>query len=218
MSGRILPGYFERMVDEVNALEPDFVAITGDIIEYEKCLSWIPATLGRLRAPNGVHYVLGNHDRKVEEYRLNSALAEAGLQYLGGTYRQLTVRGIPLILAGNEIPWYWPAANLHNCAPHDASGLPLRIVLAHSPDQFRWAQDNDVDLMLAGHLHGGQICLPFFGAICAPSNFGVKYASGIFTAGNTVMHVSRGTGSLTPVRYNCPPEIALLKLRPGSAR
>ena len=216
MSGRIARTYFERMADEVNALEPDLVAITGDIVEYEKCMSWIPSTLGRLRAASGVYYVLGNHDRKENAFRLNSALAEAGLQYLGGTYRTLTVRGTPLLLAGNEVPWYWPAANLHNCAPHDATGLPLRIVLAHSPDQFRWAQQNDVDLMLAGHLHGGQICMPFLGAICAPSHYGVRYASGIFTAGKTVMHVSRGTGSLTPVRYNCPPEIALLKLRPGN--
>jgi predicted MPP superfamily phosphohydrolase len=216
MCGRIAREYFECMVDEVNALQPDLVAITGDIVEYEKCLSWIPSTLARLRASNGVYYVLGNHDRKVDELQLNSALAEAGLQHLGGMYCEISVRGIPLILAGNEIPWFRPAANLHGCPAHDDAGLPLRIVLAHSPDQFHWAQDNDVDLLLAGHLHGGQVCMPFLGAICAPSHFGVRYASGIFTRGNTVMHVSRGTGSLTPVRYNCPPEIAVLKLRRSS--
>ncbi len=66
--------------------------------------------------------------------------------------------------------------------------------------------------MLAGHLHGGQVCMPFLGAILAPSLYGVRYASGVFTRGKTVMHVSRGTGSLTPVRYNCPPEISLLTL------
>jgi len=219
MCGRIARAYFEQVVEEVNALNPDLVAITGDIVEYEKCLAWIPSTLARLRAPSGVFYVLGNHDRHhIDQFRLTTTLAEAGLQYLGGTYRTLTVRGIPLLLAGNEMPWLWPAANLHNCAPHDEAGLPLRIVLAHSPDQFRWAQANDVDLMLAGHLHGGQVCLPWIGAIVAPSNFGVKYASGVFTAGNTVMHVTRGTGSLSPLRYNCPPEISLLKLYPGTQR
>ena len=67
--------------------------------------------------------------------------------------------------------------------------------------------------MLAGHNHGGQVRLPFVGAILAPSRHGVRYAAGAFRSGNTVMHVSRGTSCLTPLRYNCPPEIALLILR-----
>ena len=100
MSGRIARTYSDRMADEVNALEPDLVAITGDIVEYAKCMSWIPSTLGRLRATSGVYYVLGNHDRKVDEFPLNTALAEAGLQYLGGTYRTLTVAAYRS---------YWPA-------------------------------------------------------------------------------------------------------------
>jgi predicted MPP superfamily phosphohydrolase len=86
-------------------------------------------------------------------------------------------------------------------------------LLAHSPDQFGWAQANEVDLMLAGHNHGGQVCLPLLGPIVAPSLHGVRYGSGTFRAGNTVMHVSRGTSSLTPLRWNCPPEIAVLTLR-----
>ena len=54
--------------------------------------------------------------------------------------------------------------------------------------------------------------MPLFGAIFSPSNYGVRYMAGVFTAGNSVMHVSRGTGSLTPLRYNCPPEVSLLTL------
>ena len=67
--------------------------------------------------------------------------------------------------------------------------------------------------MLAGHLHGGQVRLPLVGAITSPSMHGVRYAAGLFAAGNTVMHVSRGIGALTPLRYRCPPEIAMLVLR-----
>src|SRR5262249_37177637 len=70
------------------------------------------------------------------------------------------------------------------------------------------------DLMLAGHLHGGQVRVPMFGAIFSPSLRGVRYASGVFSAAGTVMHVSSGTGSLTPLRYYCPPEISLLTLAP----
>lgn len=212
MSGRIERAYFERAVEEVNACEPDLVAITGDIVEREPCVDWIPATLGQLRAKAPVYYVLGNHDLHVNVGRLHGALADVGLVHLGGEYRELTVRGTPLVVAGNELPWFEPAADLRDCPAHDATGQPLRIVLAHSPDQFAWAQANEVDLVLAGHLHGGQVRLPILGAILSPSLFGVRYAAGVFMAGKTVMHVSRGTGSLTPVRYNCPPEIAVLTL------
>ncbi len=214
MSGRIERSYFEKIVEQVNAREPDLIAVTGDIMERERCMDWIPTTLGRLRADGGVYYVLGNHDRHVSISRLKAALRDAGLVHVGGICHEVTVRGTPLVLAGNELPWFWPVSDLSGGPVRDASGVPLRVLLAHSPDQFEWAQANDIDLMLAGHLHGGQVRLPLLGAILSPSRQGVRYAAGVFTAGNTVMHVSRGAGSLTPLRYNCPPEVTVLELSP----
>lgn len=215
MSGRITKAYFKRIVEEVNRCEPDLIAITGDIVERSECLDWIADTLGRLRAASGVYFVLGNHDRHVDRERLVTALVDAGLVYLGGTWREVIVRDMPLILAGNELPWFGPAADLGSCPKRDRTGLPLRVLLAHSPDQFRWAQRNEIDLVLAGHNHGGQVCLPIIGPITAPSLHGVRYAAGAFRAGQTVLHVSRGISSLTPLRWNCPPEIAVLNLRSG---
>jgi predicted MPP superfamily phosphohydrolase len=216
MSGRIKRRYFERVVEETNALNPDIVAITGDIVEREPCIEWIPETLGRLKASSGVYYVLGNHDLHVNIERLNAALVSAGLVHLGAECCQISIRGVPIILGGNELPWFKHASNFNKVPGHDES-RPLRILLSHSPDEFKWAQANDVDLMLAGHLHGGQVRLPLFGAILSPSRYGVRYALGVFMVGNTVMHVSRGTGSLTPLRYNCAPEIAVLTLRGPNA-
>jgi predicted MPP superfamily phosphohydrolase len=89
--------------------------------------------------------------------------------------------------------------------------------LSHSPDQFTWAQRWDFDLMLAGHTHGGQFCLPLIGPVLSPSWHGVLYAGGTFAAGPTVMHVSRGTCSELPFRLNCPPEISKITLRSISA-
>jgi predicted MPP superfamily phosphohydrolase len=215
MSGRIAKAYFDYVVDEVNRCDADVIAITGDLVERETCIAWIPSTLGRLQARDGVFYVLGNHDRHVPKDRLTAALTDAGLFHLGGHCRRVTVRHTPVILAGNELPWYGPAADFTGCAQRDTRGLPLRIVLAHSPDQFGWAVENEVDLLLAGHNHGGQVCLPILGPIVAPSLHGVRYAAGTFRAGNTVLHVSRGTSSLTPLRWNCPPEIAVLNLQPA---
>jgi predicted MPP superfamily phosphohydrolase len=212
MSGRITKAYFEQVVEHVNRCEPDIVAITGDLVERNKCLDWIPDTLGRLRAPGGVYYVLGNHDQHVDVNRLHRELAKAGLVHLGGTWQHITARNCPLILAGNELPWFTTAADLRACPPHDSSGVPLRVLLSHSPDQFEWAERHEIDLMLAGHNHGGQIRLPIVGAILAPSLNGVRYAAGAYRHGSTVMHVSRGTASLSPIRIHCPPEIAVLTL------
>ena len=124
----------------MNAPQPDIVAITGDIVERKHCLDWIPDTLGRLRAPAACTTCSAITTRRSTSSRLQSALADAGLIHVGGTCQQVTVRDAPLILAGNELPWFSPAADMTNCPPHDANGLPLRVLLAHSPDQFDWAQ------------------------------------------------------------------------------
>ena len=218
MSGRIAKEYFVEMVAAVNALRPDLILLTGDLVERAKCMDWLPDTLGSLRAAAGVFFVLGNHDLRVDCDQLLNHLAELGLIHLGGTWRELTVRGTPLVLAGNELPWFGPPPNAANLPARDASGLPLRVLLAHAPDQFTWACRHDFDLMLAGHNHGGQVRLPLLGPILSPSLSGTRYASGAFCRGNSVLHVGRGTGSLTPFRWNCPPEIALLVLGRGSSK
>jgi predicted MPP superfamily phosphohydrolase len=215
MSGRIAKAYFAEVVDEVNRLQPDMVALTGDLVERDRCIDWIPETLGRLRAPGGVFYVLGNHDMRVDERRLTATLSEAGLTHVGIRWQQVMVRNTPIVVAGNELPWHGPASDLGGCPKRSAAGLPLRVLLSHTPDQLGWARANDVDLMLAGHNHGGQVQLPLLGPILAPSLSGTRYASGVFRVGQTVMHVSRGTSGLTPIRWRCPPEIALLVLRHG---
>ncbi len=142
---------------------------------------------------------------------LRERLRNLGLVDLGGRWIELEHRGAKMVLAGNELPWFPPAADMQTCrTTRDGS---LRILLSHSPDQFEWAQRWKFDLMLAGHLHGGQVCFPVVGPILAPSRNGVKYASGTFEAGGTVMHVSRGTCGEFPLRLNCPPEISKIVLR-----
>jgi predicted MPP superfamily phosphohydrolase len=215
MSGRIPKEYFEHAVEEANRLEADLIAVTGDLVDNYRCVDWLPDTIGRLRAPAGVYFVRGNHDRRIRQQPLLEMIERLGVIHLNGAWRQRTIRDVPIVLAGNEIPWFRPAPDLADAPPRDASGLPLRFLLAHGPDQFTWAQQNDFDLVLAGHNHGGQVRLPLLGAILAPSLSGTRYAGGVFRRGNTLMHVSRGTGSHTPLRWNCPPEVALLTLSQG---
>ncbi|HEY4310693.1 MAG TPA: metallophosphoesterase [Pirellulales bacterium] len=212
MSGRISIDFFHEMVDRTNALSPDLVAITGDIVDASKCLDWIVPTLSRLNAPLGVYGVLGNHDVCVDLETLRTKLAAAGVTNLGGRTRRLEVAGETIVLTGNELPWIPPTTDASEQSGTNEPADALRILLSHSPDQIGWARRRRYDLMLAGHTHGGQIQFPFFGAVLAPSIFGTRYASGLFYEAPTLMHVSRGVSGLTPVRYNCRPEIALLRL------
>lgn len=211
VSGRIAQEYYAAVVERVNKWQPDLIAITGDIVEYEQCIDATAETLGKLRATHGVYFVLGNHDRKTDHKRIRNALVAAGLVDVGGTSLQLSLRDQQVLLAGNELPWFPMREEIGD------ESAALKLLLAHGPDQFGWAQRRGFQLMLAGHNHGGQICIPMLGAIVAPSLSGTRFAGGAFQQSDTLLHVSRGTGSLSPIRWNCPPEIALLTLRSQEA-
>ena len=212
-TGRIGRPFFEEIVRMSNALEPEIVALTGDLVDKTQFIDWIPETFGRLKARYGVYYIFGNHDLRVDCQRLQRVMGDCGLVYLGGRWKVIEVRGQPVLLAGNELPWFKPAADLTTCPPR--SEVPFRLLLAHSPDQLPWARKGDGDLMLAGHTHGGQIRLPLIGPVFAPSCNGVQYASGLFYAPPTILNVSRGLSAELPLRMNCTPEIIHLTLHGG---
>jgi predicted MPP superfamily phosphohydrolase len=115
-------------------------------------------------------------------------------------------------LAGNELPWIAPAADLSDCPTVCDGKRPLRIGLAHTPDQIPWARASDIDLMLAGHTHGGQICPPGIGPVVNPSRFPLGKIAGAFQEGPTLLHISRGLSGTRPIRIDCPPELTKLVL------
>lgn len=216
-TGRIGVEYFHEVIRQANGLEPDIIALTGDLVDHAPYIDWLPETVGRLKADAGVFFILGNHDPRTRDLqRLRRTLTDLGLVDLGGRWQQVDLRGESLVLAGNELPWITPAADMRACVAA-AVGIerdrPFRILLSHSPDQFGWAQRWDFDLMLAGHTHGGQFCLPWIGPLLTPCWHGVRYACGTFAAGRTIMQVSRGTSSELPFRWNCPPELSKIVLR-----
>jgi hypothetical protein len=208
-TGRVGKAYFREVVRACNENHPDLVAVTGDIVDARKCLDWVADTLGRLVARHGVFFILGNHDLRVGYDRLRREMEQCGLIDLGNRCRRIEIHGQPVLLAGNELPWIDGQAA---CDFADETNA-LRIALSHSPDQLAWARAWNADLMLAGHTHGGQICIPPLGAILSPTWHGVKYISGVYHCPPTIMHVSRGISGDAPVRWNCPPEIAILRLR-----
>lgn len=213
-TGKLTRAYFDFVIDRVNEMQADVVIITGDIVDTDECIAWIPETLGRLQARCGKFFILGNHDKRVTDVpALRRTIADCGFIDLGSRCEHVTIDGCEVLLAGTERPWFGAPPDV---PPRSVSreGTPiLRILLSHSPDQIPWARRHDFDLMLAGHTHGGQIRLPIIGPIVAPSHFGVKYASGVFYESPTLVHVSRGVSGLDPIRINCPPEVTKITLR-----
>jgi hypothetical protein len=212
MTGRVDRSWFESVVREVNLLRPDVIAITGDIVEHAECLPWLADTVCRLEARLGVYFILGNHDRYVGYDPAREKLVDEGHICLSGRWLLTEWNDAPVVLAGNERPWLKSVGNLQEAPSRDADNLPLRLFLLHSPDQIGWARRHDADLVLAGHTHGGQVCFPILGAVACPSLHGTRYTAGVYREGLAVMHVTRGLSARTPLRWNCPPEIALLEL------
>ena len=219
MTGQLTRSFYEELVRAANEWESDLVVLTGDIVEKTPCLEWIKPTLGNLQAKSGVYYVLGNHELRLkDEARTREALDGAGLVDMGHQWRQIDCRDESIILAGNELPWFKPAADMATCPTEVDGKRAFRILLTHSPDQLAWAREHDCDLMLSGHTHGGQVRLPLIGPILAPSWQGSRFASGTFYYDPTLMHVSRGIAGTRPLRLNCKPELARLTLRSGLAQ
>jgi predicted MPP superfamily phosphohydrolase len=205
MSGRVTKPYFVELLKRVNEWRPDIVCVTGDIIEHLPQVEWIDDTLGMLKPTIASYFILGNHDKKIDHDAVRQRLVEQGLVDVGDASVTIEHRGEQITLCGDERPWF--ASD-----PALTGDEPLVLCLAHTPDRFGWAVKQGVDLVFAGHNHGGQVCFPPFGPLLCPSVHGVRYAAGTFRRGRTVMHVGRGSGSLFPLRYACPPEVALVTL------
>ncbi len=207
-TGKFTADFYGRLVDESNQWHPDVVVVTGDVVDKREYMLEACDVLSCLEARLGRYFILGNHDLRVkDEQGLRQSLEAAGLVDLGSRCLSLEWNQTPVFLAGDERPWFGPGPPLE-----DWPAGAFRILLAHTPDRFPWAHSQAFDLVLAGHTHGGQIRLPGIGPIVCPSAYGVRYASGVFRRGTTVMHVTRGLCGVHPLRFGCPPELSVLTL------
>lgn len=204
--------YFEYVLDRCRAWQPDLVAITGDLVDGVTYQSWLEPLLGRLSWGVAALAILGNHDQWFEPEGTRRCLRRLGMRVPGNAWEQIEVRGRPLVVVGHEGPWVRPEPDLAGC-PEEV----FRLCLSHTPDNIGWARRHKIDLMLSGHVHGGQIRLPLIGSVLVPSVYSRRYDCGVFEEGPTVVHVSRGLGGQHPVRYKCRPEATLLVLHPRSA-
>jgi uncharacterized protein len=200
--------FFRALMDRCNDPLPDIVCVTGDVADGYKHQRLIVPVLGRLRWGLAAFAILGNHDYWYEAPLIRRRLKRIGINYLGNSWEQITVRGEPLVVVGNEAPWHKPLPDLSSCP----SG-PFRLCLSHTPDNVRWGRRHGIDLMLAGHVHGGQVRLPVFGSLLVPSVHGRRYDCGTFDESPTLLHVGRGISGEHPLRVMCRPEVTRLVLR-----
>lgn len=203
--------FFEEVIVEAAALQADIAVFTGDLLDDMRLLEWLPETLGRLDAPLGRYFILGNHDWKLQPDRIRRAVSDVGWTDVAGRVVCRDHNGYALAIGGDELPWMGEHPDF-SAAPEDA----FRLLLSHSPDNLEWARKQSVRLMLSGHNHGGQVVLPVFGPVYSPSRYGVRYAGGSFWSEPTLLYVSRGVSGKHPLRINCLPEVTKLVLRsPG---
>ena len=210
------------MLEKVNELQPDIIVLTGDYINQEYlddpvALEEARTLLAQLSAPYGVYAISGSTDN----YALSSALFDGleNVRLLWNTVAPVPFPGGTLYLVGVSMNG---DGNLDRqmlidlLAEHPADGY--YVLLYHSPDLIETAAEQNISLFLAGHTHGGQVRLPFYGAIITFSDYGKKYEMGEYHVGPTTLFVSRGIGmeglGLPRIRFLCPPEIVVVDLNP----
>ncbi|WP_194722428.1 metallophosphoesterase [Noviherbaspirillum malthae] len=207
-------GYLDAIVDRVNALKPDVVAVTGDLVDGSvRHLAPHTAPLARLQGKHGAYFVTGNHEYYSNAHAWIEEVRRLGLKVLMNEHVVLPHGGAFLLLAGVTDYTAHHFDPSHRSDPHAAiAGAPsdvgVKVLLAHQPRTSTAAADAGFDLQLSGHTHGGQ----FF-----PWNFFVPmqqpYVAGLKRLRNMWVYVSRGTGYWgPPKRFGAPSEITRVRL------
>ena len=224
-----LPDRLERM--------PDLVIATGDLIQGDDAIEPVVSLLAGIEATFGRYYVLGSHDYYVsagpsytkyfskdrtvrstirtDADRLERGLQEKGWISLANRSETVDVHGRTVRLSGVDDPYL----NRHDTSHVGrGAGDDLAIALVHAPNVVSEWVLAGFDLVLAGHTHGGQVRIPFAGALVTNSDLPAGLASGLHRVGRTWLHVSPGlgTGKYAPLRFLTRPEATLLQLRGAS--
>lgn len=218
------PYFLHQVVDKINALKPDVVLMTGDFISERPCprsfalgAAWQCAEILDELHCRQRYAALGNHDVNVGSFEVTEALAAHGIRVLKNEHLPLERGDARIWLAGVDDP------GAGHPDPEKAIPVSIRhrpdepvLLMCHAPDFADTlslsSAGRAVDLMLSGHTHGGQICLPILGAMALPA-MGKKYVQGWFRFDGMQLYVNRGIGTVgVPFRFDCRPEISVFTL------
>ena len=202
----------ERAVKWVAERRPDLVCITGDLVSHPRGEARLRTLLARLEDP---FVVLGNHDVAVTRDPFSRAAELRDLErarLLGDDAESVRLRGALVSVVGVDPETYRAKA----ARPHELSdpAAALRLLLCHFPRVVERLPPSSFDLILAGHLHAGQICLPLPGRRITLAHPSAALVSGLYETGAGILHVSPGTGTtFVPFRFFARPEVTELVLR-----
>jgi predicted MPP superfamily phosphohydrolase len=233
----------QRWLSTLGALEPDLVINTGDNLADEEAVQYVLTSFGRLLDRPGV-YVWGSNDYYAPTFKnplrylegpsrrerrsprtlpwqdLGRGFKEAGWIDLTHTRASLEIKGVRLGFRGTDDPHLSQDHYAEVAGPINREEIDVAIGVTHAP--YRRVIDamayDGHDLIMTGHTHGGQVCVPFYGALVTNCDLGTRRAKGLSkhsAGGRTAwLHVSAGVGTspYAPIRFACPPEVTLLTL------
>jgi predicted MPP superfamily phosphohydrolase len=205
-------GAMTRLVAMLPDIDYDICVLTGNYRaqtfgSYETALSGVARLCSALKTP--IYGVLGNHDT----VRMVPRLEDMGIQMLLNENLAIERGNQRIYLAGIDDAHFYRVDNIEKAA----TGIPFEnfsILLSHTPEVYQQASYADFSLLLSGHTHGGQICLPGRIPVTLSSVLPRNMGSGTWRYRDLIGYTSVGAGSsIVPVRFNCPPEITLHRLR-----
>ena len=222
-----------RLVSSVNSQNPDIVVMTGDMINSDDTDFSVFYNLAeKLAETNDVYYIVGNHEQEHSEEEIAEiyrTLTEIGVNVLDNERVTITRSGSSIDVYGlwfnlryyvnvNDdsigTQYYFDSEKIETVLG-ECDKERFTLLLAHNPVYFETYSDWGADITLAGHMHGGMVRIPFVGGLFSPEKeYFPKYASGMFTEGNSSMIVNRGLGNrVFGLRFwNCP-EITVITLK-----
>lgn len=213
-------GREHELVERVNALHPDIILLTGDYVNLSylhdpQAQGDTRALFSQLHAPHGIYAVTGSVDPPSVVSPVFDGL---DITFLYDEVRQVSLPYGDLYLVGVGNRQLSRDQGVLRRLMKSVPDNAYSILLYHTPDLIETAAENGVALALAGHTHGGQIRLPFYGAAFTGSMYGKTYEAGRYQVGSTTLYVSRGIGMeghhAPRARFLCPPEIVVFDLLP----
>lgn len=224
--GSVDDAFLQRAVDSINALHPDLIVFTGDL---QNCIvSEVydhQDVLARLKAPDGVMAVLGNHDyamymNQSDPYAIAEQLGhtdavygDLGWHLLRNSHKRIERDSAHIVIAGmeNDGEGRFPQLGDHNMALYGVSRDEFVVMLEHDPTSWRRRilPRTHCQLTLSGHTHGGQLNILGW----SPARLRYREHSGLYQAGDRALYVSRGLGGAIPFRLWCPGEVNVITLK-----
>ncbi|MES2460410.1 MAG: metallophosphoesterase [Armatimonadota bacterium] len=205
-----------KAITKSSEFDPDIVLILGDFFARSR---FDPVSLphnvqevfGNIRSRLGVFGVLGNHDHSFSANAIQDRIAsDTQIRLIDNRAVPLEIEGSTIYLVG--VGDLWSRNANYEQAVKEVPQESAIVLLSHNPDVIEDISDSRILAQFSGHTHGGQIRLPFFGALRVPSKFGNKYSKGLIKTGTHPLYVNSGICSVKNIRFLCPPEVTWVEL------